>query len=446
MDSHPLDLPRDEHDPGRTVMWMETASITENYITMVGFFLLGVVVLATGWYGPPVTATRYKTYPLAKYPETIALHAAPISAYNRFVTFQVVITRSPDALTRPARLLFESITEVNGKRQSRSVRSAQYLTTAKSTPILTLYDDRYIHYDGADLVIFTKELITDGFESITGITTVGTYDHTTFQWYMRLIFSAVEIACLTYTVTGWSVKSFRTWSYEGKLITFLLILAVLSNNPLYLLTVYWPVRLSGFVDALATPAFHSLVFFTLLVGFTGISSDAVRLMSREFLGHVIVAGLLFLSEFLKMGLEFVLTLMDPPLTDSLIEIFLRYLEVVLHMVYIGYLSWVVVYSGLEAHRGSMAKFWLYFEQAIMLIFVCFAVIVIPSFEDRAKYKELMWLINFTVHNCFALFFAYVHWPVQWRQSCCIKKEENPEPEPMVGPEDQAKVVEDEDEE
>jgi hypothetical protein len=131
------------------------------------------------------------------------------------------------------------------------------------TGALSLFADRYIEYSGVDIALTFPG--TGSYKGVTSYITVGGRDHTKYEIYFRLAFSVFEGIVLYYVVPNLGWLNWFQWSLAQKLTLPLLVSAILSNNPLYIVHAYFPLPFFAHFDLIMTPLFHSLLYFTILL-------------------------------------------------------------------------------------------------------------------------------------------------------------------------------------
>jgi hypothetical protein len=245
------------------------------------------------------------------------------------------------------------------------------------------------------------------FTGIVLFTSHGDANHTTFQCYFRFIFSVFEIVALCYFCTRLPVTTIAQWPLEQQLTFAVVLVAIISNNPLYYyLRVYRPFFPAAVLGSIAPPLFHALVHVSVLVIFDSIAYK--NSWPRSFLKRTEIAfGCFF---FLTKFLESIGRVFGGPIGP--IDVIVDKTSLWLSVTFALWALWFIVGMLSDADFTEAGRTVLYVLAALMVVGCSIEVDVVSRLFDGCEEGLEGSISLFTAQNTFALMMLYLHWPYE----------------------------------
>jgi hypothetical protein len=279
------------------------------------------------------------------------------------------------------------------------------------TRVVPLFRNSLIRTQAAHIVIIFDKPDRSAYRGFNLVAVTGTSDHTTFEIYFRFIYSAFAVASIWYLRRTVQWARLSAWSLEQKLTFPLLVLAPLSNNPLYILHCYHP-RFSVFVvDAFATPLFHAVIYFDVLVILYRILNKSAMVTSQTLLPHAALAACCFVFECAGKIVDLPLVLSGKPQKGTA-KWLCTGCE---YAVNIAFSVWVLFAMSRAARSVDVTekfKLYWYFVTCAVILFQSLGILVIIRGLGLFKLIDFEWVGVFSCVNVFTLMMAYFHWPYE----------------------------------
>lgn len=401
-----------------TLMWIDSSTKLENIITVISFVAIIILTICTGVIGTP-SINSQKSVRLFKDTDLqrLSFDAAPISSYNRFISFDIFLIKKDPSKPIEAPVSFEYYVECSSK--DKSINKTHHKYTGKAigdagnnlTHPFYLFNDRLIDYQSVEIVVVMNKTKMPDFTGIVIYTKLGTHDQTTFQCYFRLVYSVFELYSMFQLYTKMRKNSQVFLHPEQKLMIPLIICAVLSNNPFYIFHSYNPGHLYYFLYAINSALFEGCLCLGILIVFEYIRQKNVK-FDLEFLQNkLIYCGLISIAHFLYQLHYAIGTYSDPPITgSSSTEFCLRQLEVLLLC---GFVFWAFslfskCISSIDITERS--KFFMYSYANILTLIGIILFNIIGTAFNMFPDTPLVEVSKFVFANVFVLMMIYYHWP------------------------------------
>jgi hypothetical protein len=408
-----LEIPR-EHYCSDARLWIESAPLSEALMIIGGFIVALAATFLTARLGPPTIDTQKAERLFTNMTHNqYRFSAYPISGYNRFVRFELSFLRASQSSTMTTVAFsyqvdcFSQALPVKTFRKRVANLGLPSGNDRNDTLKFRLFDDKFVNYEAAELQLNLSTPDLDSCSGLTVFTSLGTPNHTTYQAYFRFLYSAVEFAGVLLLCWQPGMRKLSTWTQELYLTFFLLFIAILSNNPLYIRHALRTSLVFWLIEALAPAAFHaySILLCMHMVDFVvnkNVKSSAFKLRWWDF-----VAISLFACEFTKS-----IILMSSYELSS-VSRFCRYLgygQILAHALFLAFGLYFVVGLGPGVDVTERGKFWAY-SLALGIVMGHSLIVVILGRTFRLfEGTEAEWIGAFGVYNTFTLMVMYFHWP------------------------------------
>jgi hypothetical protein len=401
-----VDVKSEETQEPESFLWIDHIHTESLLQPVAGCLILLSLTIAIGISGPnPITFLRTEKSLDYVSTQEFSFQAPPISPYNRFLAYELSFQRRS---SRSVPITFSYRVDVI-THTARINRTAHHIASVSianinstSTEAVPLFRDRLLTYQDAQLFL-TISSPDESYRGLTMSVAVGTHDHTSFEAYFRLLYSAVEV-CAFFALIRRVMISRDPIPFEQKGTAALLLFAVCSNNPAYILHVYRPHSFYVFLELFATPLLHSSVMAICLF-----LLESLRLVSSAPGGFGLIFGIVnFCAEFLTMGyglgqtFSAAQTFVDPiPKRVNKIRAIILCAFIVLTMSKV-----VAILGRWDIAEGS--KFLMYFVAASFAIMQG-VVGAFGSLTNLMRGSETEWILTFAFSNLFVLMVTYLHW-------------------------------------
>ena len=401
-----------------TLMWIDSSTKLENIITVISFVAIIILTICTGVIGTPSINSQKS---IRNFKDTnmqrLSFDAAPISSYNRFISFDVFFIKKDPSKAVTAPVSFQYFVECSSKDKSFNKTVHTYTGNAigdagnNLTHPFYLYNDRLIDYQSVEIVVVMDKTTMPDFTGIVIYTKLGTHDQTTFQCYFRLVYSLFELYSMFTLFTKMRKDSHLFLHLEQKLMIPLIICAILSNNPFYIFHAYNPGHLYYFIYALSSALFEGCLCLGILIVFEYIRQKNVKFDLEFLFSKLVYCGIIAIAHFLHELHYAIGTYSDPPINgSSSTEFVLRMLEVALLC---GFVFWAFslfskCLSSIDITERS--KFIMYsYANIVTLIGIILFNIIATTF-GLFKDTPTIEVSKFVFANVYVLMMIYFHWP------------------------------------
>lgn len=417
-----IDIQIEESLVRETLMSIDSSNMREDIITLIGFFLILVLTILTGIFGPPASISQrsLKYFNNKTIKEQFSYVASPLSPFNRYIDFGFEMLVKPAMMTRQLPLSFS--TEITSKKnfakrhiQTKPHKDFKLLVSRgkNTTKRFTAFTDRIINYDSIEFNIkINKTRKGFPFPGIVITTTIGVHDHTIFQIYFRLIFSVFSIIFMITLLVRLKPVQIRYWHLEQKLTVPLLALAFLYNNPFYIIQAYRPSKIWIFYNTIISGLFTSYFKFFVLVLF-----DSLRYKNRKtdncfFAPKIALMLLLFFFSSSHGVTDDVLAFKGSPQYGNFFEKLFRICENILSLTYFIWAGITIGYSAYEVDITERYKFNMYLASGGTSLFLLCLVRMLIIGSRHFKFSSIHFVMTYAVENVFVLLMAYFHWPYE----------------------------------
>jgi hypothetical protein len=244
----------------------------------------------------------------------------------------------------------------------------------------------------------------------------GTPVHTFAEAFVRLFFSLFDLATFLVLVYR-MVRTFHScWMLEQVFSAGLLLIALISNNPFYILHLISPSPLHLLVAGVADPLFQSSIFVTVLLNLDLLRSkilihDYIALAPKLRFGAVVwlIGATINAHEFMKQ-------FQIPDLRPDRIETWSRWLQIGVSLVFCAFALYSVGLASLYIHSRDIFKFVLNLYSAFLIVAVGCVLCIVNLIVDTIDGAEVIRMISFSFFNVFVLFNAFVRWPRDQKKS------------------------------
>lgn len=401
-----------------TLMWIDSSTKVENVITFISFIAIIILTICTGVIGTP-SINSQKSIRLFKESniQRLSFDAAPISSYNRFISFDIYFIKNDPSKAINVPVSFEYYIECNSKDKTINKTARTY-----SGPVLGdagdnlthpfyLFNDRLIDYQSIEIVCVMDKTKLPDFKGIVIYTKLGTHDQTTFQCYFRFVYSAFEIYSIITLIRKMRKDSHIFLHLEQKLLIPLIVCAVLSNNPFYIFHAYNPGHLYFFTYALGSALFEGCLCLGILVVFEYIRQKNVKFDLEFLFSKLVYCSCIALSHFFYKLHYAIGTYSNPQIAGhSVTEFILREIEVLLLC---GFVVWAFILfskclSSIDITERS--KFVMYSYANIVTLIGIILFSIIGNAFNLYQDTPLIEVSEFVFSNVFVLMMIYYHWP------------------------------------
>ena len=401
------------------LMWIDSSSITENLISFFGFFLIIVLTLYTGIYNTPsinvLDSPRNFTTATSK---KFSFDAAPISSYNRFISFDMAFIKKKIDLTVDTPINFTYQVEVSSQEQTynKTVKDIALNIHGDAgnnlTQYMSLFRDDVIDYQSIEFIIYMNNYDPELIEGINIIIKLGTHDYSTFQSYFRCVYALFQLFSLINLFRKLKSSGNLYLHKEQRLLIPLIVCSFLANNPFYFFQACHSRHIYFFYEALATACFEGYVWFHVLAIFDILRDKNLVLNTKFYLPKIVICFFIAFSRFLIGAHRAISTFSEPQLFgDSTANLF-RSIEIFFFLIFTGYSIFLFIQSILTFDSTERFKFYMYtFSNFSVLVFVVLARILNPIFGIFSG-DETENIITFVIENIYVLMMIYYHWPYE----------------------------------
>ncbi|OHS93258.1 hypothetical protein TRFO_40432 [Tritrichomonas foetus] len=403
-----------------TQMWIDSATLTENIISLVGFAAIIILTISTGVVGTPAINFQKspRNFKAGSNIQKFSFDAAPISAYNRFISFDITLVKKDinAKVSVPISFSYQVECSSHDKTFNKTVKSFNGLVTAPSGQNTSLpfhlFKDPVIDYQSIELSITMDNSNLNDFSGIQIITKLGTHDHTTFQAYFRFVYSIFEISSMFMLVKRMR-KDGRTYLHkEQRMIIPILVCAFLSNNPFYLLQAYRPSHFFFFIEAISSTLFEGSLWITVLNVFDVMRLKNVKLDMNFYLPKLVYCGLIAFAHFIHHMYRAIGTFSDPPILSDSTGYNLMLFENLLLAGFVAWSLYIFVQSVLTMDLTERYKFVMYSASNLALVFLVAFVLIFARTFNLYEDSAAIWVSTFVVENVYVLMMIYYHWPYE----------------------------------
>jgi hypothetical protein len=412
-----LEIPREDFC-GDSRLWIENASMSEALTVISGFLIALIATFATAGSGPPTINTQKAERLFTNLTEhQYRFGAYPLSAYNRFVSFELSFLRSsPSANPAPVSFSYQveclhQASQIKALRKRVDNLKLRPSKNGTHTVKIPLFMDRLIKYDTAELKLNLSRPALDSYTGLAVFTALGTHGHTTYQAYFRFLYSAVEIIGIILLCWNPGIRRFGSWTRELRLTFPLLFLAVLSNNPLYVWHAFRPLSVFEIIDAFATPLFHSYSILLCMLMIDFVVNKNVRFTILHLLWWILVAFSLFVCEFIKSMASLIASFASPSIPPLRMSKYVEYGQIVAHALFFLFALYFLVGLGPGVDVTERVKFWGYSLALVIAMGYSLVVIILGKLFRLFEGTMTEWIGAFGVYNVFTLMVMYFHWPL-----------------------------------
>jgi hypothetical protein len=386
------------------------------------FILFGVclaVGVLGGIIGPPaVTSVSSPLYPLSRESPS-AVVSVPfslqnLSSLNRFVRVSFMFFKEGAFHEVNSDLQYRYEFQFHGGREddleikSENVNKLHLTVPAKqrTSPRFVALSDVVIAYTSLN---FTLELleIPAGFHHLRITANYGDVSHTYLQAFLRLSFAIVAVGFAVWWLRAtWNSH----WFLEQRLTFPLLVLSIFGSDPFFVLNVVAPSRAYIVFDTIARNVFDAYLRFFILALFS-----SLRFKNRETDGWfyvpkvAIVLGL-FLSSVVHGIYDDVSLFGLPGVSKDNVEINLRWTQLVLYLVYLGWAGGSIARSFFDVDVTERFRFNAYFGAGGAALVANAGVHLLFRRVQWLRHTSLHFVIRFAVENGFVLLMTYLHRP------------------------------------
>jgi hypothetical protein len=369
-------------------MWLDIATPKSAVITIIGFLVALALALWAGLSGPePFTVEREEKHFRNVTWQLFPREAAPISGYNRFLSFEISFIRASASAPVPPvtfRYRVECSTQSwHAVRVDRTLTKfvPPHIPSHQFTTRLTLFKDAFVHYYLAQLELAMAIPDVSQLRGLVIYTVLGAPEHTTFQAYFRAVFAAFDIVLLCRV---------RRFSPQQALVSILLFLAILWNNPLWVIHARHPRFVFLALELVGAPLFRGLVYYIVLH-----SSGAAGCSITAF--AICIAAI----EFASLAYETVFLVVARPLVTDPLRTALDVVKLAGNAVFV-LVGTIAV---------AKAQNWLYiFVNGIVVAMVALLDVVGRAY-GLFEWTAVEFVAGFVVLNLYVLMMAYLHWPI-----------------------------------
>jgi hypothetical protein len=208
------------------------------------------------------------------------------------------------------------------------------------------------------------------------------------------------------------IKRWSEWAIEQKLTSMIALLAIISNNPLYILHAYRPSWFWIFLDFTATSLFHSMVYVTIFIVLNSVVYKNIASQTGWITKETRFGVLVVICKFNQSVYHCLRFVLPQGLLKTTTEPFLVRCEIFLGIGFAIWGSGLVSAVVCTEDLSERARTILYSMSAGIVITVVGIVSVIGKSCDLFEGTMIEFVSLFVVHNTFALMMLYFHWPYQ----------------------------------
>ena len=415
-----------------TLMSIDSANFNEDLLTILSFGFILIFVLLTGIFGPPDTIPHSNIITISndsaifetKIPYT------DFSSLNNHLAVALSFTPRNKTSSRIMNVNFHYTIKCINKHsvvRTQNEKFKEYTVyynagSAKTTRI-HLFNHTLITYDSLELNLVFDHAGVD-FESFTVNFDTGSPEHTIFQIYFRIIFSAIALLFLVFLLFKLRKLGFKLWHLEQKMTVPLLFLLFLYNDPLYVIHCYYPSIVVVIFDRLVYALFHAYLSFFILVLFDSLRYKNRKTDSCFFLPKITLCVIMFIF-YAAHGIYDELHMYDEQSGRDPIENGLAITELVFYLVFVVLAAFSIIVSGIQVDVTERYKFNIYLSSGIIAVVIMAIAQVLFSMKFIYG-TSLSFVLKFAVENVFSLLMAYFHWPYEVLQDQQYDGTQNPQ--------------------
>jgi hypothetical protein len=425
------------------LMWVDSALPSDISTVVIAFFVFVGAALICGLRGDPALLfeSSHRNF-TGNGPQSFHFDAAPVSAFNRFLTIKLSFSGSSVAPAQPVTFSYAVQTNsgrVIGQKIGGQVKD-MFLAVGSSgtTRTLSLFTDRQIDYTAVQLVVSVPG-VTPSLSGVSAHFSLGQHDHTTFQIYFRFVFGILDAAILYYVVPHLGWLSYWRWALSQRLTLPLLVLALFSNNPAYLFQAYFPKTMFFYVDLLFTPLFHGFFYFSALVVLDSIIRKSDNLALSRAGPKATIALAKWICEFLQAwrGLSFSFS-GRPPIGYDGVGWLLGVSELAADGLFFAAGFYCLLETAMYSNSAGAAKVNAYLQSFSLVILNVGLISVLGKIFGIFNATAVEWTFQFVIYNLVVLLMGWLHWPVEAPLQPEYGEGEEPEvlnPEQVLEPQD-----------
>jgi hypothetical protein len=202
------------------------------------------------------------------------------------------------------------------------------------------------------------------------------------------------------------------WTIEQQMVLPLLILAPLSNNPLYLFCAYHPFSVWAVVDAIVSPLFHAAALLVSLILFDGLLHKNVTVTYQSWLFKIVSILPVFAAQAAS-GLHSVyVSYVGPEVPPSQVGDCCSVSEAIGYLVFIVLLISVIAKIMVAPDVTESFRFNLYVAASGFLALEA-VFEILNAWVQFFPGTTIDWVVSFTIHNLFTLMMVFFHWPYEF---------------------------------
>lgn len=411
-----MDLVDVEHGKVRsdtTLTWIDVTSKWENIISICGMLIIMGMTIYTGTvYYAPIKHDKTDRFFTNSSITEFRFEASPVSGYNRFLEFDLQYIPASSAI--PSLPISFNYTIEAMRGDQRVIKAKQDVSTTAefsngASQKMTLFREQYVDYQALILTISPKNQDKTVFKGITMSMTFGYYYHTLFQGYFKFMYSVFAIWAMVLLLRRIGWRDLSRWAIEQRLAVPLLILGPLSNNPLFVSDVFKPRPIWTLLDAIATPVFHSYVYFHILMIMSLLSGRGESVASVNIMRNCGIVAVSGVCEFLSRISAFAASFKPIAMFDKGPS-FAWKLETLGYAFVCVFLCRAIFQAGMNVADPERLRFMLYTIQASSIVIVLGIIEVGTRLLWGRSFASIEWVCVFVCHNFYVMLTTYHCWP------------------------------------
>jgi hypothetical protein len=417
-----IEIAQQESVVSSSPMWIDSVSVTEMSTTIIGFGLLLFLLLFSGVTGAgPISVQTVERAITNSSTKRFSFYLSPIVPFDRFLMVDLALVRAPDAGTSPDQspisLEYRVDCSGSGHAQTRLEVPPKVVTPPRqgqrsdSTGTIRLFYDAILSYSSAELTLSLNTTSAE-YRGIAVIITQGTSDHTSFLAYIRIVYAMFSVAAAYLWTQKASLSAFRDWAFEQKITFALLLVSIMSNNPLYLWHAYRPLRMWPIIDLVVTPLFHGCVYTVILVVFDLLLRKNLKSEVSLCRPELLLGIAVFVNEFSILAFQIFWPVWAPRPFKSRWEVFAEQSQIVINLAFVVWASARALTTIRSIDVTEKFHTYLYVIAASSVILQAFFVLVVAKLFGWFQKTATDFVSAFAVHNNFTLMMLYFHWPYE----------------------------------
>ena len=408
-----IDLRIEESLSREVLMSIDSSNRKEDCWTFGFFLAILICCFLLGLFGPPLVQHQTNTKRFEDSTTKFVFALDEISPQNHFIDCDVSFIRSNAGLASDEvldNLEFRTLKYKDGT--GVELRTISLGAVSVVFPAQSAYSRR-IHVF-ADRMLFYDKIAVKVPNVGYGVVVKWTYGdprQAFVQTGFRSLFSLACIFALLFLVCRLRKIPFKIWHLEQRLTVFLLVFAILADDPLYFIQWLEATRVGIIYDVVSDSLFKVYLLFFMLALFDSLRYKNRKIDSCFFAPKYMFFVVMLVADLLHRLYEhsqtYAFTQLASPWTKSLVDT----IQWSLQILSILWLIFAIWQASVMIDITEKYKFTVY-------AITCLSSFLIVTFFELIsqlkllRHTSLSFVMVFSVQNCFVLIMTTFHWPFE----------------------------------